>query len=78
VLNTVGSSTINGRIHQNKSREISPYSFCRAFHGASFGKRTKAIRKMDCVENIVGYIVFNILNINPSFLDEIQNVFLSE
>jgi hypothetical protein len=30
---------------------------------------------MDCVANIVGYIVFNILTINSSFLDEIQYVF---
>jgi hypothetical protein len=33
---------------------------------------------MDCVANIVGYIVFNILTINSSFLDEIQYVFLSK
>ena len=29
--------------HQNKQKEIRSYSFCRAFHGASFGEKIKVL-----------------------------------
>ncbi len=52
--------------------------FVELFTAHLLGKEPRLFAKMDCVANIVGYIVFNILTINPSFLDEIQNVFLSK
>jgi hypothetical protein len=79
---------VYGRNHLNKSIEISSYSFCRAFTAHLLKEKRRfyhlSVQKYSqntlCCKHFgtPGFMVFNILNITPSFLNEIQNVFFTK